>query len=107
MYPLLEVRDGSNAVALAEKAVAQTGRMNAAFQQTLTAACAETGDFAKAVSIEKEAEARPEVQRINRMLGSARLTEARDILEKGRRIVETELPGPLTRTNGRSIRISS
>jgi serine/threonine protein kinase/TPR repeat protein len=73
MYPLAEVRDGTNAVVLAEKAVVRTSRTNVNFLNILAAAYAEMGDFVKATGIEKEAEARPEVQRVNRMLVSARL----------------------------------
>jgi tetratricopeptide (TPR) repeat protein len=49
------VRDGTNAVAFAEKAVAATIRKNANYLDTLSAAYAETGQFAKAISIEQEA----------------------------------------------------
>jgi serine/threonine protein kinase len=50
-----EVRDGHTAVALAEKAVAGTQRKDAAMLDTLAAAYAEAGDFAKAVSVQQEA----------------------------------------------------
>jgi serine/threonine protein kinase/tetratricopeptide (TPR) repeat protein len=49
------VRDGTGAVAYAEKAVAATNRKEPGFLDTLAAACAEAGEYAKAVSIEKEA----------------------------------------------------
>lgn len=48
------LRDGPAAINLAQKAVAATGRVNASFVDTLAAAYAETGDFEKAVSTEKE-----------------------------------------------------
>jgi tetratricopeptide (TPR) repeat protein len=50
-----EMRDGPNAVACAEKAVAATGRKNATFLNTLAAAYAEAGKFDKAVAAEHEA----------------------------------------------------
>ncbi len=49
------VRNGSNAVAYAEKAVALTHRDNAMYLATLAAAYAEMGQFSNAVSVEKEA----------------------------------------------------
>jgi Flp pilus assembly protein TadD len=49
------LRDGSNAVSYAEKAVAQTGRKQVGYLNTLAAAYAETRQFAKAVSIQQEA----------------------------------------------------
>jgi eukaryotic-like serine/threonine-protein kinase len=49
------VRDGTNAVAFAEKAVAATNRKDANYLDTLSAAYAEIGQFAKAISIEQEA----------------------------------------------------
>ena len=49
------LRDGPAAINLAQKAVAATRRTNANFVDTLAAAYAETGDFEKAVSVEKEA----------------------------------------------------
>jgi serine/threonine protein kinase len=48
-------RDGTNAVAFAEKAVAATNRKNTSYLDTLAAAYAETGQFAKAVTIQQEA----------------------------------------------------
>ena len=48
------LRDEPAAINLAQKAVAATGRVNASFVDTLAAAYAETGDFEKAVSTEKE-----------------------------------------------------
>jgi serine/threonine protein kinase/tetratricopeptide (TPR) repeat protein len=50
-----ELRDGSNAVAFAESAVAATGRTNASILDTLAAAHAEVGQFEKAVNIQNEA----------------------------------------------------
>jgi serine/threonine protein kinase len=49
-----KLRDGSNAVTFAEKAVAATQRKNASYLDTLAAAYAETGQFAKAISIQQE-----------------------------------------------------
>jgi TPR repeat protein len=49
------VRNGPDAVAYAEKAVTATNRKDAGILDTLAAAYAESGEFAKAVSIEKEA----------------------------------------------------
>jgi serine/threonine protein kinase len=49
------LRDGPSAVPLAEKAVAATGRKSAKYLDTLAAAYAETGDFAKAISVQNEA----------------------------------------------------
>jgi eukaryotic-like serine/threonine-protein kinase len=53
--PYPEMRDGSNAVLFAEKAVAATSGTNAAFLETLAAAHAESGDFDLAVTVQKEA----------------------------------------------------
>ena len=55
---LSEVRDGRQAVEVAEKAVAATKRQDDTFLATLAAAYAEAGDFRKAVSAQKEALAR-------------------------------------------------
>ena len=49
------VRNGPLAVGFAEKAVTVTRRANATFLDTLAAAHAEAGDFAKAVAIQNEA----------------------------------------------------
>ncbi|MGD0258381.1 MAG: serine/threonine-protein kinase [Verrucomicrobiota bacterium] len=49
------LRDGTNAAVFAEKAVAATNRRNVSYLDTLAAAYAETGQFAKAVSIQHEA----------------------------------------------------
>ena len=49
------LRNGSLAVDFAEKAVSATRRADASFLDTLAAAHAETGDFAEAVAIQKEA----------------------------------------------------
>jgi len=49
------LRDGKSAVAFAERAVAATLRKNVAYLDTLAAAYAETGQFAKAVSVQNEA----------------------------------------------------
>jgi TPR repeat protein len=49
------IRDGSNAVVFAEKAVAATQRSNPANLDTLAAAYAEIGQFQKAVGTQKEA----------------------------------------------------
>jgi len=53
--PVPELRDGTNAVKLAEKAVAATSRTIPNYLDTLAAAYAETGQFDKAVEIQKEA----------------------------------------------------
>jgi serine/threonine protein kinase/tetratricopeptide (TPR) repeat protein len=53
--PYQEIRDGSNAVVLAEKAVAATSRTNVSVMDTLAAAYAEAGQFDKAVATEKKA----------------------------------------------------
>ncbi len=50
-----EIRNGTNAVRLAEQAVAATSRTNASFLDTLAAAYAETHQFDKAVSTQNEA----------------------------------------------------
>jgi len=50
-----EVRDGRNAVNYAEKAIVGTNRKNPEMLDTLAAACAEVGEFAKAVATQKEA----------------------------------------------------
>jgi TPR repeat protein len=50
-----EVRDGSGATSFAEKAVAATNRKDPEMLDTLAAACAEAGQFAKAAGAEKEA----------------------------------------------------
>jgi serine/threonine protein kinase/tetratricopeptide (TPR) repeat protein len=50
-----EIRNGTNAVRLAEEAVAKTSRTNASFLDTLAAAYAETLQFDKAVHTENEA----------------------------------------------------
>jgi hypothetical protein len=52
---LPELRDGKNAVRLAQKALAEKERKDANSLDTLAAAYAEAGDFAKAVDVEKEA----------------------------------------------------
>ena len=48
------VRNGQIAITFAEKAVAATGRTNAVYLDTLAAACAENGQFEKAVGVQKE-----------------------------------------------------
>jgi tetratricopeptide (TPR) repeat protein len=50
-----EIRDGPRAVQLAEKAAAATSRANAMILDTLAAAYAESGQYEKAVSVQKEA----------------------------------------------------
>ncbi len=49
------VRDGSSAVKFAEQAVATTERKNLNYLDTLAAAYAEVGEFAKAISVQHEA----------------------------------------------------
>jgi eukaryotic-like serine/threonine-protein kinase len=49
------IRNGTNAVQLAETAVAATARKNGMYLDTLAAAYAETGQFSNAVSVQKEA----------------------------------------------------
>ncbi|HTV39805.1 MAG TPA: protein kinase [Candidatus Sulfotelmatobacter sp.] len=53
--PFPKMRNGSNAVVFAEKAVDETGHTNANIMDTLAAAYAEAGQFAKAAATEKEA----------------------------------------------------
>lgn len=53
--PNSDIRDGSNAVVFAEKAVAATNRKIPAELDTLAAAYAETGQFEKAASTQQEA----------------------------------------------------
>jgi serine/threonine protein kinase len=50
-----EIRNGTNAVHLAEEAVAATQRTNAIFLDTLASAYAETQQFEKAVAVQQEA----------------------------------------------------
>jgi serine/threonine protein kinase len=50
-----EIRNGANAVPLAENAVAATSRTNASFLETLAAAYAETHRFDRALAVEQEA----------------------------------------------------
>ncbi|MGC9944385.1 MAG: serine/threonine-protein kinase [Verrucomicrobiota bacterium] len=53
--PAAETRNGTNAVLLAEEAVAGTQRKNPGFLDTLAAAYAESQQFDKAVAVEQEA----------------------------------------------------
>ncbi|HEX4120922.1 MAG TPA: tetratricopeptide repeat protein [Verrucomicrobiae bacterium] len=53
------LRDGTNAVTFAEKSVIASNRKNASYLDTLAAAYAETGQFAKAISIQQESIALP------------------------------------------------
>jgi hypothetical protein len=50
-----EIRNGTNALHLAEEAVAVTSRTNAGLLSTLAAAYAETQQFDKAVTVQQEA----------------------------------------------------
>ena len=59
--PESKFRDGTNAVVYGEKAVAATNRKNGSYLDTLAAAYAEAGQFAKATSIAKEALALPHI----------------------------------------------
>jgi hypothetical protein len=54
-YPEPDVRDGAEAVRLAERACTLTNRRVPAFLATLAAAYAETGDFSRGVAIGEEA----------------------------------------------------
>ena len=56
--PAAGVRNGTNAVALAEQAVAATRRQNSAMLDTLAAAYAENHQFDHAIAVEREAIAR-------------------------------------------------
>jgi tetratricopeptide (TPR) repeat protein len=62
------VRDGPGAVAYAEKAVEATNTKNPAFLATLAAAHAETGDFPRAVSLQKEAMAMAQAESLKKDL---------------------------------------
>ena len=53
--PSPEVRNGPEAVRLAERACALTSRTNLWFLHTLAAACAESGNFTQAVAAAEEA----------------------------------------------------
>jgi protein O-mannosyl-transferase len=57
-YPDSNVRDGAEAVRLAERACALTDRSVPALLATLAAAYAETGDFSRGVAAAQEAQAR-------------------------------------------------
>jgi serine/threonine protein kinase/Flp pilus assembly protein TadD len=63
-----ELRDGPTAVGLAEKAVRATDRKDAMILDTLAAAYAETGQFPKAISTQKEAIALPQNEQQRREL---------------------------------------
>jgi len=65
-----KLRDGTNAVVFAEKAVAATNRRNVSYLDTLAAAYAETGQFAKAISIQQEAIALSQDEQEKRDLAS-------------------------------------
>jgi cytochrome c-type biogenesis protein CcmH/NrfG len=54
-HPSPDIRDGTQAVRLAERACQLTAHTNLWFLHTLAAACAETGDFAHAVAAAEEA----------------------------------------------------
>jgi TPR repeat protein len=62
-FPDPSVRNGSNAVAYAKRAVAGTQRNNVDFLDTLAAAYAETGQFSNAVEVQREAIRRLQSQR--------------------------------------------
>ncbi len=49
------LRDGTNAIAFGEKAVATTNRKNVSYLDTLAAAYAETGQFVRAINVQREA----------------------------------------------------
>jgi hypothetical protein len=53
--PSAEIRNGGDALRLAEEAVAATHRANPDFLDTLAAAWAATGQFEKAVAVQQEA----------------------------------------------------
>jgi hypothetical protein len=53
--PAASVRNGAEAVAAAEKACNLTDRKNPAYLDSLAAAHAEAGDFAKAAAVQREA----------------------------------------------------
>jgi serine/threonine-protein kinase len=91
------VRDGSNAVAYAERAVADSHRNDASVLETLAAAYAESGQFSNAVSVEKEA--------IRLQSQSSRLDEFNARL----RLYESGVPyhEPLPDTNAPAARNSS
>ncbi len=60
------IRNGSNALALAEKAVASTHRKEPNLIDTLAAAYAEVGQFDKAISLQKEAIALQQDEKLKR-----------------------------------------